>query len=138
LHPLEDQTFFTAHHLDFYKSLEHFAFDFLARPHQSFVVFRSSLLQAWFEPIGAISDALQGDGFQDLHVQGFSMSGTTMGLVHNQWLKGFENLKSCFETDGARQNSMLGGCLSHDRANQVVRQDVCPYLLADEFWRLAA
>src|SRR5215472_12164689 len=61
-----------------------------------------------------------------------------MCLLADHWLKGLQHLERRLETDGSRRDFVLACRLSHDRTDQVVRQDVRPNLLADKFWRLAA
>ena len=66
------------------------------------------------------------------------MLNTAVGLVSNHGLESLEDLNRRLETDGPWCNAMLARCLSHDRSNQVVGQDVRPDFLADKLWRLAA
>src|SRR5262249_28833302 len=61
-----------------------------------------------------------------------------MCLLADHWLKGIQHLERRLETDGSRRDFVVACRLSHDRTDQVVRQDVRPNLLADKFWRLAA
>lgn len=65
------------------------------------------------------------------------MAKATVRLVRDQRLKRFQDLERCLETDGSRCNAISAGRLSHDRVDQVVRQDVGPDLLADKLRRLA-
>ena len=49
----------------------------------------------------------------------------------------FQRLQSAFETDRAWQQAVLRRSLSHDRADEIVGQDVSPDLLSNEFGGLA-
>jgi len=125
-------------HVDFSKSFEHIEFDLLSRLCQAVVVFRSSFRHAWLEAVGAIGDAVLGDGPQHLLIQGFQVLDSAVCLLADHRLKGRQHLDRRLETDGSRLDSVLAGRLSHDRTDQVVSQDVRPDLLADKLWCLAA
>ena len=55
-----------------------------------------------------------------------------------QRLESFQGLDRCLEADSSWENVVLDSCLSHDRSNQVVCENVSPDLFPDQFWSLAS
>jgi len=78
------------------------------------------------------------DAIKQLLVQGHPECAAPVLLVINQSLKFFEKLESSFEANRSRLNAMLACCLSHDRANEIVSEDVRPDFFVYQFRRLAA
>ena len=59
-------------------------------------------------------------------------------VERKQRLESFQGLDRCLEADSSRENVVLDSCLSHDRSNQVVCENVSPNLFSDQFWSLAS
>ena len=78
------------------------------------------------------------DGVEQLLVEDGAERGVTASLKVDQRLKRFQRLERPFEADRSRLHAVLRRRLGHDRADEIVGQDVRPDLLADEFRRLAA
>ena len=125
-------------HLDFAKSFEHIEFDLLPRLRQAVVVLGSAFGHARLEAVGPIGDAVRGDGSEHLLIERLSVLDPTVCLLGDHRLKGLQDLERRLEADRSRRDSFLACRLGHDRADQVVGQDVRPDLLADQFRRLAA
>ena len=58
-------------------------------------------------------------------------------LQRDHRLKRFQGLDGTLEAERTRFKMVFVRRLSEDRANEVVRQDMCPQLLADQFGSLA-
>ena len=113
---------------DFCKSLDHIEFDLLSQLSQAVVVFRSSFRHARLEAVGAIADAVLGDGPQHFLIKRVQVLDSTMCLLADHRLKGRQHLECRLETDGSRRNSVLAGRLSHDGTDQVVARTCVPNL----------
>ena len=61
-----------------------------------------------------------------------------MPLKVNQRLKRFQGLEGSFEADRPRLDVVLACGLRHDRADEIVGQDVRPDFFMNEFWRFAS
>ena len=112
-------------------------FDLFPWSRQAVVVLRSSFRHSRLEAVRTIGDAVDGDGPERPPLERFSVAKTEVGLVSNQGLKGLEDLKRRLEAEGSRWDPVPAGRLCHERADQVVGQDVCPDLLPDQFRCLA-
>ena len=77
--------------------------------------------------------AIGGDGIQEFLIDVPAECGIILALDGNHGLKGFERLDGTLEADRSRCNFVFRGCLGHDRADQVVRQDMRPNLLPYKF-----
>jgi hypothetical protein len=80
-------------------------FDLLSRLCQAVVVFRPSFRHAWLEAVGAIGDAVLGDGPQHLLIQELKVLDSTMCLLADHRLKGRQHLERRLETDGSRRDA---------------------------------
>ena len=80
---------------------------------------------------------MAGDAIKQLFIENHSKRAASMVLVINQSLKLFEKLEGSFEANGSRLDVMLARRLSHNRANEIVGQDVRPDFFAHQFRRLA-
>ena len=92
---------------------------------------------ARFESIRSIGNSVTGDAPKHVVVELCAKRPVVLSSKGDHWLKSFQCLECSFETDGARVDAYSSCGLGHDRADQIVSQDMCPYLLAHEFWRLA-
>ena len=70
-----------------------------------------------------------GDGIEELLVQLSPVQSITVTLDGEEWLERFQRLDRTLEADRSRLNAVLGRRLSHDRADEVVSQNVSPELL---------
>ena len=61
-----------------------------------------------------------------------------MPLKVNQRLKRFQGLESPFEADRPWLDVVHGCGLRHDRADEIVSQDVRPDFFVNQLWRFAA
>ncbi len=61
-----------------------------------------------------------------------------MPLKVNQRLKRFQGLEGPFEADRSRLDIVLACGLRHDRADEIVGQDVRPDFFVNQLWRFAA
>ena len=59
-------------------------------------------------------------------------------LQSNHWLEGFERLHRSFEADRSWFDAVFACGLRHDRADQIVGQDMRPEFLPDQFRCFAA
>ena len=59
-------------------------------------------------------------------------------LHGDHWLEGFQCLHGVLEAEGPRRCVMLCRCLSHDRANEIVREHMRPDLFTHQFRSFAA
>ena len=81
---------------------------------------------------------MAGDAIEQLLIKNHSKRTASMLLVINQSLKLFEKLEGSFEANGSRLDVVFACRLSHDRANEIVGEDVRPDFLAHQFRRLTA
>ena len=58
-------------------------------------------------------------------------------LDRNHWLKGFQGLDGSLETDGSRVEAVFACCLSDNRPDEIVGQQVRPDFLPHQFRCLA-
>src|ERR1051326_8354574 len=123
-------------HLDFDKAFGHIAFDLGAWLHHPGEVVVPPFLHAGFETVRTVSYSMSGDGTEQVLVERQLMY-DVICLNCNHLLKGFQRLNGPFETDRSRQEIVRRRRLSHDRANQIVGQDVSPDLLAHQLRCLA-
>jgi hypothetical protein len=70
-------------HLDFAKTFEHFPFYLPSWLCQAVVVFRFSFRHSRLETVGAVCDAVDGDGPEHLLVECFSMEKSTVRAKQN-------------------------------------------------------
>jgi hypothetical protein len=80
---------------------------------------------------------MAGDRIQQPLVQIPAEGGVTLAAQGDHGLERLERLQRALETDGPRLEPVPTGRLGHDRADQVVRQDVGPQFLPDQLRRLA-
>ena len=92
---------------------------------------------ARFASIRSIGNSVTGDAPKHVVVELGAKRPIVLSSKGDHRLKSFQCLECSFEADGARVDAYSGCGLGHDRADQIVSQDMCPYLLAHEFWRLA-
>ena len=81
---------------------------------------------------------MERDGSEQLLVKVRTESTIAMFMKIDQRLKCFQRLESAFETNRSWLDVVSDRGLRHDRANQIVRQNMCPDFLANEFRRFAA
>jgi len=75
---------------------------------------------------------------EQLVIEMESVRRVTITLRGDQRLKRFQCLDRSLEADRSRLDVVLGRRLSHNRADQVIREEVRPDFLPHEFGRLAA
>jgi hypothetical protein len=102
---------------------------------QSAKAFRFSFRHSRLKAVEAIRESVDGDGPEYSPIERFPVSKTTVRLVSNQELKGFENVKRRLETDGSRRDSIPVGRLGHEGADQIVGQNLCPNPLPNQLRR---
>jgi len=83
-----------------------------------------------FIAIGSISDAMSGNGVEQLLIESRANHSIVAALHGDQRLKGFQRLDRALKADRARFKLMLGCGLRDNGPNQVVSQDVGPNLFA--------
>ena len=101
-------------------------------------MFGSAFSQPRFIPVGSIGDAVVGDRIEQVLVEDLAEGRVVFALESNHRLKGFERLDRSLEADRSRFDAVFGCGLSHDRADEIVGQDVRPDFLPDQFRCLAA
>ena len=99
---------------------------------------RRAFSLARLESVRSIGDAMKCDGVEQLLVEGGPERGVAASLKVDQRLKRFQRLQRPFEADRSRLHSAFRRRLRHDRADEIVGEDVRPDFFVDEFRRLAA
>jgi hypothetical protein len=125
-------------HLVFCNFLEHIAFGFMSGFHKAVVGFWSSLPAPRLEAVGTVGHAVCRNGIEQLFVKLPAELSVTPALQGDQWLESLQGLERSFETDRTRLDGVFNRNLSHDRADEIVGQNVGPEFLPNEVWRLAA
>jgi hypothetical protein len=120
------------------KPFGHIEFDLVAGFSQVREVPVVSFLSPGLVAIRAVGDAVGGDGVEQVVVQAQAARRVVFALQRDHRLKRFQGLDGALEADRTWFEIVLVRCLSDDRANQVVGQDVCPQFLANQFGSLAA
>ena len=78
------------------------------------------------------------DSVEELLVQLSPMRSITVTLDGEERLERFQRLDRTLKADRSRLNAVLGRCLSHNAADQVVSQNVGPEFLPHEVRRFTA
>ena len=125
-------------HLVVPNSFRHFTFQHPARLHHLVELDWRAFSLSRFKSVRSISDAVKCDGVEQLLVEGGTERRATASLKVNQRLKRFQRLQRPFEADRPRLHSVLRRRLRHDRADEIVGENVRPDFFVDEFRRLAA
>ena len=73
------------------------------------------------------------DGIQQLLVKAIAKCRVMLALDGNHRLEGFQRLDRTLEADRTRVDAMFRRGLGHDRTDEVVGQDMCPYFLPNQF-----
>lgn len=102
--------------------MEHLAFHFVSRLHHTVVLFLPAFALAWFEPIGAVGNAMSGHGIKQLLVDVSALRRVVTAWDCDQWLERDQCLNRSFKTDGARFEIVLAGGLGDDRPDGVIQQ----------------
>ena len=124
-------------HLVAPKSFRHFTFQHPARLHHLVELDWRAFSLARLESVRSISDAMKGDGIEQLLVEGGAESAAE-SLKVDQRLKRLQCLQRPFEADRSRLQSAFRRSLGHDRADEIVGKNVRPDLFVNELRRLAA
>jgi len=125
-------------HLLLRKFLQYITFCLLPGLHEEEVLLVSAFPQPRFEPIWTVGDTMGCDRFEQLVTELRAEARVLLAPDGNHRLEGFERLNGPFEADRSWFDAILGCGLRHDRADEIVGQDVGPNLFTHEFRRLAA
>ena len=101
-------------------------------------MFGSTFPQPTFKSVGPIGDPVFGDCIQQAIVEELAKGRVVLTLEGNHGLKGFECLERSLETDRSWFDAVLRSGLGHDRADEIVGQNVRPNFLPNQFRRFAA
>ena len=96
-------------------------------------MFGAAFSQARFKPIRSISNAMLDNRVEHLLVKVQAIGMAVLSSKGNNHLKCFQSLDGALETNRAWFDIILDRGLSNHRANQIVRHDVRPYFLANQF-----
>ena len=101
------------------------------------VSLRSPLPISRLESVRSIGNAVKCDGIEQLLVEDSAERGVAASSKVEQRPKRLQRLQGSFEADRARLHALLRRRLRHDRADEIVGEDVRPDFFVDEVRRLA-
>ena len=85
-----------------------------------------------FKPIWSVGNDLKHDRIEQGLVELGAVLFAAAHLEGDQQLEGLQGLKCSFEANRSRLDVVCVGGLRHDRADEIVGQDVCPDFLTHE------
>ena len=100
-------------------------------------MFWPAFAKARFESVRAVGDAMLDNEIEQILVKIVAELRVFLATERDAWLKRVQRLNCAFEANRSRPDFVFHCRLGNDRANQVVRQNVCPDLLAYHFRRFA-
>src|ERR1700732_1770286 len=125
-------------HLVFRKAFQEIKFGLVPWFHEAVVGFGSAFPSPRFKSVGPIRDSVLRDRIEEVLVEHPAECRVAFTFQGDHWLKGFECLDRSLEADRAWFETMSRRGLGHDRADEVVSQDMRPEFLSDKFRRLAS